>query len=302
MNWLMIAFLAPFLWAISNFIDKFLVSKYFKGRIGTLIIYSCSVGLPISLLILIFKPEVLQVNLSIALFMVLNGFFYIAYLFPYLKALHKADTSIVTPIFQTIPVFSYFLAFFVLGETLTKMQMVASAFIILGAVGISLKFENGKTRFRKEVVFLMLLASIIISLNSLLFKFFAIQLDFWTVSFWQYVGFLLFGSLIFMFSRSYRRDFLSSFTRDGKKIIGLNIANESINIIAVMIFTYATLLAPLSLVQVINGFQPLFTFMLGAVLTLFVPHLIKENLEGRILVQKILFMVLMIIGAYLLGI
>ena len=302
MNWLLIALLAPILWSVSNFIDKFLVSKYFKSGTGTLFVYSCLIGLPVSLLILIFKPSVLNIGLSTAFLILLNGAFYISFLFPYFRALSKADTSTVIPIFQVIPVFSYFLALFVLGEILTSTQIFASLAILLGAVGMSMNFEGKNMRFRAEVVLLMLLASLIISFSTLMFKFFAIDLDFWTVSFWQYIGFFLLGIFILIFVKNYRNDFLSSFRKHGKTIISLNILNESINITGVVVFTFATLLAPLSLVWVITGLQPIFVFLLGSIFTIFAPHLIKEELGRRAIIQKVVFITLMIIGAYFLGI
>ncbi len=142
MNWLIIAFLAPLLWAISNFIDKFLVSKYFKGGTGTLVIYSCLIGFPVALLIGVYKQYVTNIAPLTAILIALNGCLYITFLFPYFKALKKADTSIVIPFFQTIPVLGFILAFFILGETLTLKQIIASLLIIIGAVGICIKFDG----------------------------------------------------------------------------------------------------------------------------------------------------------------
>src|SRR3989344_3621927 len=301
MNWLLIAILAPLLWAITNFMDKFLISKYFKSDVGTLVVYSSLIGLPVALLIAIFKPQVFALSLMTAVFIILNSFLYIVYLFPYFKALSKADTSVVVPIFQTVPVFSYFLAFFVLGETLSSMQIMGSLLIIFGAVGISLNFKKKGLHLTKDVLFLQLLASFIVALNYLFFKFFAIQLDFWTVSFWQYTGFLIFGLFLLIFIKSYRKDFLLSFKRNSKPIIGLNAINEVLNISATIIFTFATLLAPLALVWVINGFQPLFVFLIGIGFTLFFPHLIKEDLDKKVLLQKILFIILIFVGAIILN-
>lgn len=301
MNWLIIAILAPLLWGITNFIDKFLISKHFQSNTGTLIIYSSLIGLPVAILIAIFKPQVLSLNFITAIFIILNSFLYISYLFPYFKALSKADTSVVVSIFQTCPVFSYFLALLVLKETLSRIQIVGSLLIILGAIGISLNIKKGKIHLTREVLLLQLLASFIIALNYLFFKFFAIQLDFWTVSFWQYLGFVLFGLIILTFVKSYRRDFLSSFKNNSKEIIGLNTINETLNITATIIFTFATLLAPLAIVWVINGFQPVFVFLIGVLLTLFFPHLIKEDITKKIILQRVLFIILMGIGTYLLN-
>jgi uncharacterized membrane protein len=302
MNWFFIGILASFIWALTNFIDKMFISRYFKSNVGTLIIYSSLIGLPISFVIVIFKPSVLSLNLTTSVFIILNSFLYILFLFPYFKALSKADTSVVVPIFQTIPVFSYFLAFFILGETLSITQIIGSLLIIFGAIGISLKFKGKKMGLTKEVLFLQLLASFILATNYLFFKFFAIQLDFWTVSFWQYIGITIFGLILLIFFKSYRKSFFISFKNNSKSILGLNALNEIFNIIATIIFTFATLLAPLALVWVINGFQPLFVFLLGIFLTIFFPKIIKENLKKKILIQKGIFILLIFIGSYLLNI
>ena len=172
--------------------------------------------------------------------------------------------------------------------------------IIFGAIGISLNFKKRGVWLTKDVLFLQLIASFIVSLNGLFFKFFAIQLDFWTVSFWQYTGFFIFGLLLFIFIKKYREDFLTSFKINGKNIIRLNMLNEVVNICALLIFTFSSLLAPLALVGVINGVQPLFVFLFGIILSLFVPHIIKENIERKVLIQKIFFILLIFLGVYLL--
>lgn len=302
MNWLILAFLAPLLWAFSNFIDKYLVEKHFKGGIGSLFLYS-SIIIPaiLCLLIFVFKPEVLEMNLVPAILMGINGIIYITYLLPYYKALDKADASSVVPIFQSIPVFTYILALFVLGEALTQTQIIASTMILAGAVGISLKFEGKKIKFKFDVVMLMLLASLMVSINSVLFKFFALDFDYWTVFFWECVGILIFGIFLFIFANKYRREFISSLKKNGSRVLSLNALNEIIDIIAIMVFSYAWLLAPIALVSVINGFQPFFVFILGIILTLFFPKIIKEDISKGAILQKIVFIGLMIWGAYLLS-
>jgi uncharacterized membrane protein len=299
MNWILIALLAPLLWAITNFIDKYLISNHFKSSIGTLIVYSGLIGFPVSLLIVIFNPGVLFIAPLTAFLIILNGILFSFYLFPYFKALSKADASVVVPIFQSVAVFSYFLAFFVLGEVLSKLQLIGAGLVILGAIGISIKFHSNKIHLTKDVLVLQLLASFIIALNTLLFKFFAAQVNFWAVSFWQYVGFTIFALFLLVFIKSYREKFIQSFKINKGKILGLNSLNEAVNIGALIIFTFATLLAPLSLVWAINGFQPVFVFLIGLFLTLMFPHIIKEEINARIIIQKIIFMIIIFVGTYL---
>lgn len=302
MNWLLIAFIAPLLWAFTTFIDKILISKYFKGRAGALIIYSCLIALPIFILIALFKPEVINLDFKTAIFIMLNGTLVIFYLFPYFYALTKADTSTIVPLFQIIPIITYILSFFILGERLTFIQIFAGVLIITGAVGISSNFHGKKFKINKEVLFSMLFACLLIAINAVMFKFFAVELDFWTASFWEYFGFFIFGLVLLLFVKKYRKDFILSYQENKISMVGVNLLNETINIIAGIIFSFASLLAPVALVGLANGFQPLFVLLLGIVATIFVPNLIKENIKKAIIIQKAIFIILMIIGGYLLQI
>ena len=210
MNWFLIAILAPLLFAITMFIDKFLVNKYFKGGQGALVLYSCFIGLPIFILIGLFNHSVFSIKPLTAILIILSSFLYVLYLFPYFAALKRADTSSIAPLFQTIPVFTYLFAFFLLHETLSLGQILASLLIIFGSIGISLKWEGKSLKLNKNVLFLMLLVAILISLNRLFFKFFALESNFWTTSFWEYMGFFIFGVLLMIFKKSYRKDFVDS--------------------------------------------------------------------------------------------
>ena len=144
MNWFFIALAAPALWAISNHFDKYLLAKYIKqGGTGALIIFSSLIGLVIAGLIVAFDTSVLSIPFGHALLLILGGVIYILAILLYLYALHRDETSIVVPLWQLIPVFSYVLAYFVLGERLTSIQIMGSLLIIAGSVLISLELKPG---------------------------------------------------------------------------------------------------------------------------------------------------------------
>lgn len=120
MNWFLIALVAPALWSVSNHIDKYLVSKYFKGGgTGAMPIFSSGIGFLVLPVILVFHPEVLSFPIMQGLVVAFNGFIYIAALLPYIYALQRDEASIVVPLFQTIPVFGYILGYIFFGEQLT---------------------------------------------------------------------------------------------------------------------------------------------------------------------------------------
>ena len=302
MNWFLIALIAPVLWAITNHIDKYLISKYFKGgSIGALMIFSSIIGFLLLPIIYFIEPNVLNIEISIILILVFNGILYVVGLLPYFYAIEKDEASIVVPLFQLIPLFSYILALFALDEKLTSLQIIASLLIVIGAVLISINFDNGKEKFKSKVFWLMVLSSFLVALNGLIFKIFAIKESYWTSGFWEYVGFSIFAIVLILFVKSYRKQFLYVFKNNKVVVLSINGANEILNIIAKLSMNFATILAPLALAWVVNGFQPFFVLLFGVMLAMFFPKLTDESLNKKHILQKVIAILIMFAGTYLLN-
>lgn len=303
MNWFLIALLAPALWSATNHIDKYLLGKYFKGGgMGSLMIFSSLVGLFVLPFILMFENNVFSIGRWQAFIIVVNGMIWVFGLLPYMYAIAKDEASVVVPLFQMIPIFTYLLGYFFLGEVLTTRQILASMLIITGAVGISLDLNEKLPKIKKDVLALMVLSSFCIALNGFIFKYVALDATFWVTSFWSYVGFVVSAVCLFVFVKSYRTQFLSVIRVNKGPVIGLNILNEVLNVTAMLSITYASLLAPLALVWVVNGFQPLFVFVYGVIITLFLPKVGRESLLKKHLLQKIVAIIVIFVGTYLLNI
>jgi len=300
MNWFLIALIPPAIWSATNHFDKYLISKYFKGGgVGALMMFSSIIGVFILGVIAIIHPEVLNYPIARGLLITLNGFMYLLATLPYLYALQKDETSIAVPMFQLIPVFTYFLAWLILGETLNASQMFGGILIILGAIVISLELsETKKFSIKKEVLFLMTLSSLFFSLNFIFFKYFAISASFWVTSFWEYVGFAVFSFFLFVFIKKYREEFVSVIKANKVAVLTLNGINEILNIIAKFAFNFASLLTPITLTWIVDGFQPFFVLLYGVILTIFFPHISQENISRKHLAHKILAISIMFIGTF----
>lgn len=301
--WLLIALLAPTLWAVTNHIDKYLLNQQLDQRgIGALLTASALIGLPCMLAIVLLRPGVLHISLFHSLMMVANGVLYIVGLLPYLYALQRDETSIIVPLFQTTAIFSYLLGLIFLDEQLSIRQLAAVLLLVGGAVIISLERKWQLVQFKADVFWLMLLAALLNALNWFVFKYVAIQDDFWATSFWEYAGFLLTALFILLAVPPYRRDFVVAMRHGGRQMIGLSALNELIGIGAKTATNIASLLAPLALVSSINGLQPLFTFIYGIVLTYYLPRYGSERLSRGIVMQKTTALVLIIVGTTLLSV
>jgi drug/metabolite transporter (DMT)-like permease len=302
MNWFFIALCAPFLLACANHNDKFLLSRYLKEKnIGSIVIFSSlfsGVAIPIVSFI---QPDVYDVSLLQGSAVVATGMFSVLAVICYLYALDLDEASFVTPFYQTVPIVAYFLGYFVLGETITLAQGLASFVVIVGALALSFEFGRRGMRFKRNVVALMLAASFLSAINGVIFKLIAVDRGFWVSLFWGFVGQVMAGLTFLVCVPSYRRDFLGLFKQQKVAVVGLIALSRILFSVSEAVTLYATLLAPVALVLLVNSFQPLFVFTFGIVLTLFLPRVAKESLGRMKMLQKGVGIGLMLVGGYLIS-
>lgn len=296
MLWILIALIAPAAWAIGNHIDKYLIdTQHDSGGIPQLLLYSAFIGLPALILIGVFQPNVLHISAWHGAILIANGMLYVLGLIPYFYALEQEEASVVIPLFQLTAVFSYLLGLIVLDEQLGWQQISASLLIIFGSVFVTLETDPKRLKVRFSVFLWMLLASFLNALNWLLFKVVAIEEAFWRTSFWEYVGFVLVAIGLLTIPR-YRQTFVRAIHIKSPRVLGFVTLNELLGLVAKTATNFASLLAPLALVSVLNGLQPLFVFLLGILLTLYVPTYSKEQLDRDNVFRKIVAMIIMVIG------
>jgi drug/metabolite transporter (DMT)-like permease len=287
---------------VGNHIDKYLLARQLDQRgVGSLMVCSALIGVLVMPLILIVQPDVLRITFAHAIIAILNGMLYVLGLLPYFYALQRDEASIVVPLFQTSAVFSYLLGLLVLGEELAGWQLGAALLVICGSILIAFELGQRRSVFKADVFALMLLASFLNALNWLLFKFVAAQEHFWVSSFWEYAGFALVGALMLIFVKTYRLEFIAVLRRNKFNMLGLVALNEAAGLAAKTATNVASLMAPLALISTVNGLQPLFVLVYGALLTLYLPRYGQERLGVTIVLQKVAAMTLMIVGASLLA-
>jgi hypothetical protein len=158
--------------------------------------------------------------------------------------------------------------------------------VVLGALVLSLDKRLHLGHFNLKLVLQMLGATFVLALSTVVFKIFAVNDEFWSTTFWTFVGEGLFGGAILAIPH-YRRQFLALFRKHPGPVIGVNAANELINLGGGLGgVRYASLLAPVALVSAISSSATFFVFAFGILLTLFFPRLGHEDLAARNLVQK----------------
>lgn len=300
MVWFILAATAPLIWSFLNHADKYLVSKFPSiSGVGGLITFSSLFPVLFLPVILFFDHTLFTVPSGDRIILALSGVAITLGNFFAMKALEKDDPSYVVPFWQLSPVFAYILGYFFLGEILSRQQILGGIIIIAGAAVLSLEFERDfRPKFRP--VLLMTLSSLCFAISDTLFKKIGADTSFISSFFWNQIGVAAFGLAFFLCVRRYREDALRIILTKHKSILGINIATELLLVIANAINYFAMLLAPISLVLLVNySSQPLFVFTLGLVLSLYFPHILTEKIARGHLAQKLLCIAIMGVGIYM---
>jgi drug/metabolite transporter (DMT)-like permease len=297
--WLLYAFTGPLLWAVSTHIDKYLVDKYFRhSDTAVLMVFTALVGIAALPPIWAFDPNVLKPGLKAIAVMTASGTLYMGAMLFYLRAIQTEEASVVAPLFQANTLFTFLLGWAFLQESLRLTALAGMGLVVLGALGLSLDRHFSLASFKLKLVALMLGATFVLALSSVLFKFFAVDDRFWTTTFWTFVGEGLFGAVILAMP-SRRHQFLALFRRNPGAVLGVNGANELLNLGAGLGVRYASLLAPVALVSAISSTSTFFVFLFGVLLTRFLPRYGREDLSARNLLQKGLGAALIMAGVIL---
>jgi drug/metabolite transporter (DMT)-like permease len=293
-NWFAVALLSPALFALVTLADDNLVRKVYKSPEFGAIVSGFFALIP--LLLLPFYPIALP-PIPIMLLAMLAGFLTINYYLLYFKALLVESPSIVITLFQMSRAIVPFLAYIFLGELLSKGEYAGFLMIFTAAVGIS-AIDIKKFRFSKAFPLIVVAASItavIAILDKMVYK----QVQFWDGYIFFCVGMGL-GAFVLTRVTAEGKKFYGQFFSKFKSFIILFLLTELLNIGAEMSLGYAISQGPVSLVKVIEGIQPFFVLFFAILLYPFLPQYFREAAEKN-LTRKILFMMLMLLGLYIIS-
>ncbi len=302
MQWFFIALGAPFLWALVNIFDQYLVTKYSTGTRGSggLVLFSSLIGIFVAGIISIFSSGIFSIPLLDKFLLIITGGITIAWIILYLYTLEIEDVSLIVPWFLTIPVFGYILGYIFLGETLSPHQIAGSLVILCGVILISIDFSGQQRKYKWRSVLYMLVACLLISIAGIIFKYVTVGENFWVSSFWEYVGLGFFGIILYLFVPKYRAEFMLMNKMGGIKIFILNTISEILTIIGNLLTNYAILLAPVTMVYLVGSVQPAIVLFMTLFATKFFPKIIKEDTREKILLPKIISIFIILVGSIIL--
>lgn len=293
MDWFYLALLAPAIWAIVNLIDDNLIRGLYKNPSSATIMSGIVAFLP--LLSLIFLDITIP-SIGVMLISLLAGFFLIASYWLYFKSLLIEMPSITITLWKLSPIFVSLLAFLFLGETLAINQY-AGFILVLGA-SLAISATNIKKFQFSKAWYLMVFASLLTAIYAVLVKHVYSNVDFWSGFIFVSLGMGAGGVLLFTLSKE-GRGFFTELNKKSKWLPLILLPNI-LNIIGVLIFNLAVSRGPVSLVKVIEGVHPIYVLIFSLLLYPLFPKYFREAMsKGKL--KKILLMIVMILGLYLIN-
>lgn len=284
------AFLSPASHAVSNIIDSHFSNSLFK-KVPTLVFYGCITNF-IALPVLFFFgwPQAVPLHLIPLIF--LSATLGFVYLFPYYMALKKVDTSIVAALFSLGKIILPVLAFFIVGEKLSNLQYFGFSIIIL--FNLILNIDNPRKIKINSGFWLMLLCSILVTVDAVICKKILMELDWVSTVFYITIivnSFILSMLLVPKLRKDIVKHF-GAYRKNFKLFILLEISDRFGSIPAV----FALSILPVLVAESIFSVQPIFVLLFGVILYKIFGDKFKEDVSKNHVIKKIICFAFIILG------
>lgn len=322
--WILVAIVSYFLNAGIYVADKFLLSR----KIHSSVVYAFYVGIwSIGNFILLFFDPVIP-HLNILFLDLLAGFIFLFTLVFWYKALHQSEATRVVPIVGALtPVFSFILSFIFLKAELDIQSLTAFIVLVAGGLLISIKHTRihltkeliervkniwghavgnvaAETRPMRRLLFNSLISAFCFAVYYVFIKYIYSHTgqSFVTAFAWSRLGSFL-GVLAILLVPSWRKLIKESKTHEDRtpKQLAFFFAIRLAAAIAFIMLNWAVSLSSnVSLINALQGTQYVFLLLLVLVLVKKYPGILDEELGRGVMLQKIIGIILVMLGMYLL--
>lgn len=319
--WLIIAIISYFINAGVYVADKFLLSK----KVHSSISYAFFVGVwsIFNFTILIFgpwMPNLREFGLDVSaglLFLVTLVFWY--------KALHQSEATRVVPIVGAlVPIFSLSLSYIFLGESLNQQQVFAFIILINGGILISVKHTrfyiwdeisnklknifgdifggiNVDYRPTRRLIINSIASALLFASYYVLIKYIYMHQPFIGGFVWSRLGTFIGAMLILLVPKWRRLIVRGQKNQKSPKNLVFFFSVRLLAALAFIMLNWAISLGDnVAMINALQGVQYVFLLALVLFLSRRFPKILKEELGGGVLAQKLIGASLICIGLYML--
>lgn len=302
-TWLILTIVAYFFLAVANLGDKFLISKVLPSSK----VYAFLIGL-MSLAVFALAPwGLVWPGWSWLLFNLAVGALFPWALLAMFTALKHGDTSRITILIgSTIPIFTFLLSLWLLGENYDTRQILGLILLIIGSLIIVAIKDKPKPKAlfvsAGKVIWSCLASAVIFAFYFIGTKFAYEHQPFLSSYIWLASGNGLMA-LLFLVPPTWRKEILNGLGYKTKKQQTfqqkfLLILNQILGGLGSLIQHYAIFFGPVAIINALQGVQYVFLILAGWLFTIFYPKIIKENISQGVIIQKIIAIIIIAVGLY----
>lgn len=297
MTWFVVALISTLLVTVVNYGDKFLVESQVPNPLALLVFLSFTNGFFALIFWLLSGFMILPLQDAFLIILAGTAPAFAGYF--YFQAVSRTEASRIVLLGQLGPVFTLILSMLFLGETLTSWQVLGFGLIVTAALAVTSrgkKHDSAPSEPIWGVLGLMAMTNLIYAGSIILSDkvISALVMDGQTVN-WQALlgasayaafGYFLAGITLLLFVPPVRRAFMSRLKETPPKAILALSSLETVFAIRMFIFYLALSLGSASLVTVVGSLNIFFAIIFGWILTLWKPHVFKEDIRPISLLQK----------------
>lgn len=296
MNFLPISILAYIFNGGATVIDKILLQKSLPHPL----VYTFYISV-LGFIVIALIPFGIQINFSTLIFGGLAGIIGNFALIAYFESLKQGEASVVSPIVGGLnPFFTLALGYLFLNQTLSSTQLTAFIVLISGSAILTFNLWT-KTKFNRQLL-MMVLSGLLYAITYLLLKETFLISNFFTGLFIsRFIGGIF--VLFFLFSKKLRQEIFASKASKhhfANRTGLLLLSGQIMGGISGFLLTYAVSLANPTLVNALFGVQYLVILAVALVLYERHSHILGETLTSHTIVQKIIGVIAISFGLYLL--
>ncbi|MBI4427211.1 MAG: DMT family transporter [Candidatus Magasanikbacteria bacterium] len=292
MLWVFLAISAHLVWALVNLLDRYVMEKRLKEPFFYTVVILIFDGLAS----LLFLPFIAfhWIGWTAVVGALFAGIVFILGTIFFSRAIQIEEASRVNILWVFIPIFDFIFGWLLLGEKLAGKQLLAFIILLSGSLIACLHWRGGKWKFSRAFI-LMLISCLFYSGYDIIIRYFTRSAPFSLLYFIASFS-MLFWLVPILSTKKFRQKYQSEFKYFNLSLAVIAVFVSFFSGLGLFLNTRAISLGPVSLVSALEGFQMIFVFVIAALLTIFVPQIMKEEFDRKNLVLKLMALVLMLGG------
>ncbi|HVA83078.1 MAG TPA: DMT family transporter [Candidatus Aquilonibacter sp.] len=293
MLWPIVAVLCAAVFAVTNILDKYTITKLVKDPSLNVLAQFLIVLFAVSIVLIHGLQSLSTINIMLGL---IAGILDSAAIFIYFNAAKLDEISRVLPMWYLDTIFIAILALFFLNEVFSISTYMGIVLMLIGVTLISIK-KLERPKFSRAMA-LMLLASIFTAIAAVITKYLLGYADYLSV-----LTYVLFGYALFLLPLFYLNfEKVKLLIEKNRRGLVMLIFKEGITTFATLLYIFAASVGPVTLVNALTSTQPLFVLVFATLISAIYPKFLKEELKGSNLILKFIAVILIIVSAYLIAV